>query len=74
VTCWAECVAVQAGETKGIAAHGSAIRLMVVDDHAIFRAALAAYLDSMPGLQVVATACCGREAVTLFGRSSRTSR
>jgi DNA-binding NarL/FixJ family response regulator len=47
----------------------SALRLVLVDDHALVRAGLRALLGEMPGVSVVAEAGDGREAST-----SRTSR
>ncbi len=39
------------------------IRVMLVDDHAIVRTGLAAYLGTEPGIEVVAEAANGREAL-----------
>ena len=40
------------------------LRLLIADDHEIFRAGLRWLLEVQPGWQVVAEACNGREAVT----------
>lgn len=40
-----------------------AIRVMVVDDHAIVRRGLIAYSDTVPGLRVVGEAADGRQAI-----------
>lgn len=44
------------------------IRLLLADDHTVVRAGLRAVLDGEPGLQVVAEASSGEEAVELAGR------
>lgn len=41
------------------------ISVIVVDDHAVVREALAAYLSAAPGIRVAATAATGAEAVRL---------
>ena len=46
----------------------SAIRVLVVDDHAVLRAGVRALLESEPGLQVVGEAASGEEAVELAAR------
>jgi two-component system NarL family response regulator len=42
------------------------IRLLIVDDHTIVRQGLAALLNTMPDMQVVAEASSGEQAVELF--------
>jgi DNA-binding NarL/FixJ family response regulator len=42
-----------------------AIRVLVVDDHDLFRTGLASYLGSQPGIEVVAQASGGRTGVRL---------
>lgn len=44
------------------------IRVLIVDDHALVRTGLALMLQYEPGMEVVAEACNGREAVDLFQR------
>ncbi len=39
------------------------VRLLVVDDHALFRSGLISLLKDMPEFQVVGEACNGREAL-----------
>ncbi len=46
----------------------SDIRLLVVDDHALFRKGLVSLLDEMPGLAVIGDASNGEEALTLLDR------
>jgi DNA-binding NarL/FixJ family response regulator len=41
------------------------IRLMIADDHPVFRDGLASLLDPLPGIEVVARAADGAEAVAL---------
>lgn len=41
----------------------ASIRIVVVDDHALFRAGLISLLDQMPGLEVVGEAANGREGL-----------
>lgn len=43
----------------------SAIRVLVVDDHDLFRTGLASYLGKQPGIEVVAQASGGRTGVRL---------
>ena len=43
----------------------SPLRVVIVDDHALFRAGLRALLREMPGVQIIAEAADGDEAVTL---------
>ena len=42
------------------------IRLMIVDDHNIVRQGLAALLNTVPGLQVIAEASSGEQAIELY--------
>ena len=41
------------------------IRVLIVDDHAMVRRGLAAFLKAKPDLQLVGEACNGGEAITL---------
>ena len=43
------------------------IRVVLVDDHTLVRAGMRALLDKMPGIDVVAEAIDGREAIQLLG-------
>ena len=43
----------------------SPLRVVIVDDHALFRAGLRALLREMPGVQIIAEAADGDEAVAL---------
>ena len=43
------------------------IRVVLVDDHTLVRAGMRALLDQMPGIDVVAEAIDGREAIQLLG-------
>jgi two-component system NarL family response regulator len=55
--------------TKGPKADGRAkdcIRVLCVDDHRIVRDGLAALISRQPGMEVVASAATGHEAVALF--------
>src|SRR3989442_11576649 len=45
----------------------SAIRVLLADDHALFRSGMRALLDGFEGVKVVAEAADGREAVRLTG-------
>jgi DNA-binding NarL/FixJ family response regulator len=45
---------------------GERIRVMIVDDHELVRAGVAAILSSHPGIQIVAEAASGAEAIALF--------
>ncbi|WP_324715929.1 response regulator transcription factor [Carboxydochorda subterranea] len=45
-----------------------AVRVLVADDHALFREGLRRILASYPDIEVVATAANGREAVEMAGR------
>jgi NarL family two-component system response regulator LiaR len=49
--------------------NGSPIRVMIADDHAIVRKGLRALLATEPGIEVVAEAEDGNEAVALVGRA-----
>lgn len=46
----------------------SAIRILIADDHAIMRRGLRTLLEREPGLEVIAEACDGREAIALARR------
>ena len=41
----------------------NALRVVLADDHPVVRDGLSALLSSVPGIEVVATAATGREAV-----------
>ena len=45
-----------------------AIRILIVDDHAIVRLGVQEFLDTQPDLTVVGTASSGAEAVTLASK------
>ena len=49
----------------GGARHDDAVRLLIADDHPVFRDGLASLLDPLPGIDVVARAADGAEAVAL---------
>jgi DNA-binding NarL/FixJ family response regulator len=51
---------------SGSAKESSAIRVLVVDDHALLREGIASLLGSEPDMQVVAEAITGREAIEQF--------
>jgi DNA-binding NarL/FixJ family response regulator len=51
---------------SGTAKESSAIRVLVVDDHALFRQGIASLLGNEPDMQVVAEATTGREAIEQF--------
>ncbi|HEY6746821.1 MAG TPA: response regulator, partial [Mycobacteriales bacterium] len=44
------------------------VRVLIADDQALFREALAALLAVQPGIEVVGEAADGREAVAAAGR------
>jgi two-component system invasion response regulator UvrY len=44
------------------------IRIMIVDDHGIVRTGLRSVLDDVSGMQVIAEACTGEEAIELARR------
>lgn len=58
--------ATRARPESGLARSSAAIRIMVVDDHPIVRAGLAAMLGYESTMEVVAEAAGGREAVELY--------
>ncbi|HEY1402210.1 MAG TPA: response regulator transcription factor, partial [Terriglobales bacterium] len=45
--------------------HGRSIRIVIADDHPIFRDGLRRLLEAEPDMKVVGEACDGREAVKL---------
>src|SRR5690242_407351 len=47
------------------AREGVAIRVLIVDDHDLFRAGMASLLGSQPGIEVVGQASAGRMGVRL---------
>jgi DNA-binding NarL/FixJ family response regulator len=51
---------------SGTAKESSAIRVLVVDDHALLREGIVSLLGSEPDMQVVAEATTGREAIEQF--------
>jgi PAS domain S-box-containing protein len=64
-----------AGETRTRSEEGSVhdgrpIRVMLVDDHRIVRDGLAGILEDQPGIEVVAEAADGREAIELVDRAA----
>jgi DNA-binding NarL/FixJ family response regulator len=50
------------------------LRVLVVDDHAVVRRGLAAYLESADGIEVVAEAANGREALDQLARLAAQQR
>ncbi len=50
-------------ELRGLAGRGDAIRVLVVDDHALFRRGLEMVLEQEPDIEVVGEASDGAEAV-----------
>ena len=44
------------------------VKIMIVDDHPVVRAGLASMLSTQPGLEVVASASTGLEALALLER------
>ena len=46
--------------------HSSPIRVLLVDDHAVFRRSVALFVGSESDMQLVAEAANGREAVEMF--------
>src|SRR5919206_4693876 len=44
----------------------SVVRVLLVDDHAIVRRGVQAYIDTLPGLEVVGEAADGRQALDLL--------
>jgi DNA-binding NarL/FixJ family response regulator len=57
-----------------MAADGEAIRVLVVDDHAVVRRGLLAFLDGEPDIEVVGDAAGGNEALKLLTRLDREGR
>ena len=59
-------------ETETTAANAlgkpSAIRVLLAEDHGLVRAGLCALLESMSGVEVVAQASDGREAIALIAK------
>jgi DNA-binding NarL/FixJ family response regulator len=53
---------------------GDMIRVLVVDDHAVVRRGLLAFLDSQPDLEVVGEAEAGAQALELLGRMTSDGR
>lgn len=45
---------------------GSSIRIMTVDDHPLLRQGITALINTQPGMEVVAEACDGEEALAQF--------
>ena len=58
-----------AAEPQPGSRNGSPIRVLIADDHAIVRKGLRALLATEPGIEVVAEAEDGNEAVALVGRA-----
>lgn len=46
------------------------IRLLIADDHALFRRGLEIFLKDEAGIELVGTACDGAEAVQIFGEAA----
>jgi DNA-binding NarL/FixJ family response regulator len=53
---------------RGVTPSGDTVRVMLVDDHAIVRAGLKAFLHRIPDIDVVAEATSGEDAVALATR------
>jgi DNA-binding NarL/FixJ family response regulator len=53
---------------KGEAAPGGTIQVLIVDDHAVVRRGLVAYLESTEGIEVVAEAVDGQDALDKLRR------
>jgi DNA-binding NarL/FixJ family response regulator len=60
--------------TAASVAEPAVIGVLVVDDHAVVRRGLAAYLESADGIEVVAEAANGREALDQLGRLAAEQR
>ena len=58
-----------AGEPTGVSAHGEPIRVLVVDDHALFRRGLEMVLSQEPDIDLVGEASDGSEAVAKAGQT-----
>jgi DNA-binding NarL/FixJ family response regulator len=54
--------------TKPGLAENAPIRIMLVDDHPIVRIGLAALIQTLPGMETVAQAGSGQEAIALYRR------
>lgn len=61
-------------DLSGGAAPAATIRIMVVDDHAIVRRGLLAYVATIPTFQVVGEAADGAEAIALLQQWQATGR
>jgi DNA-binding NarL/FixJ family response regulator len=53
-------------EENDVTAQASIIRILVADDHAIFREGVAAILSAQPDMQLVAQAADGEEAIAAY--------
>ena len=49
------------------------VRILTADDHHLIRAGVASFLATEPGLEVVAEAANGEEALEKYARCNRTS-
>jgi PAS domain S-box-containing protein len=58
------------GSDQGAVRDGRPIRVMLVDDHRIVRDGLAGILEDQPGIEVVAEAADGREAIEMVDRAA----
>ena len=63
----ADCMCTLAAETQEdtVKDQGTTIRVLLADDHGLFRNSLGHLLDNEPGLKVVGHACDGKEAIEL---------
>jgi two-component system NarL family response regulator len=54
------------GQTRPVSCNAQSVRILIADDHLVYRIGIRNLLDSVPGFKVVGEACDGNQAVEMY--------